>query len=504
PSARSKIFLQEFDQALETIDNFISGKPGLYFEALAGIELSKIYRQLPYYGFRRDGKIFYNQEDREGEYVYLWHENFDKSVELRESARLKLIAVIRDPGKCIAGTDDYRLTAIQNNLDLAELLMSTNNVYDGYPPAEDIVPPKQDETYLPEWHPRKKILFLFDEAVAFNSGRADKHVEAQSKFKKALFLMTFPESPSKEWLKETDELRKKYESDAAKDKPPFKQPVFAPSPDIDPLVIIESIIRDYPGDPDTDLYFGTIGRIFEARQDFVEAVAKYEEFLKKFPKSKYVPDVKLSLQGIKAPSMSFSAQTVTYKGQKPAIGINARNLSKIRFSLCEIDLEDLLLRSANLNDPTVSFTYFEKNFGKLKGAKNRCKKTIKKWTEEIEDAGDFQYLNKNSELQIGEIGAYLLHAEAENIEQVQLIIHTDVIAVGKQDRGKMHYILTDAKTGAPVGNFPVTMKEIYWQSGWWSHEKVRIKHDKTDEKGRVTFTFTTGDNIYSNRVEFFA
>ncbi|MBM4387305.1 MAG: hypothetical protein FJ088_06165, partial [Deltaproteobacteria bacterium] len=41
-SARSKIFLQEFDQALETIDNFISGKPGLYFEALAGIELSKI------------------------------------------------------------------------------------------------------------------------------------------------------------------------------------------------------------------------------------------------------------------------------------------------------------------------------------------------------------------------------------------------------------------------------------------------------------------------------
>jgi uncharacterized protein YfaS (alpha-2-macroglobulin family)/TolA-binding protein len=500
--SKSYFRLQDYDNALKILEDFLASKPGSLWEARTHVELANLFKVMPYYGYRREGKVFYNAEHREGEYAYLWQEHRERVVRELEDARWIYRAIIKANSTSSSEKEDSAKEGIANNFNLAENLMQQGgNIYDPYPPAEDIVPPSLNEVYDAKWQERKKILYLLDEVFLLNKGRSDRHPEAHSLYMRANFLNLYPEAPTREWLKDQEAKAKEYDEKKKPEETPYKTPLYFPSPDFDPLSILERVLKEYPSDSDEDLYFLSTGRIHEGRGNFVEAEKIYEKFIARFPKSRYVNDAKSFLQAIKMPSLSLSSATVYYYRMPVEWVLTTRNISEIQFSAYTVDAFEVLTKSGHMNDPKTSFLNLEQNFGKLKEAKKHFGKKVAEWEIKTNDRGEHEYISSRTSVPVKEPGTYFVHAEANGIEYLFFLIVTDVIIVEKSERNKMFYFVTEAKTGKPLKDFDLKVKEVYGYSGWWYRETVKISEGRTDESGRFTYNLTTGDKIHSNRVE---
>jgi tetratricopeptide (TPR) repeat protein len=211
--ARCHYQLSEFDQALEALGAFLDSKPGLLWEARTMTTLSELYLALPYAGYERSGKIYYNYDEREGEYKYMSDENRDEAVSFREKVRLAYIALLGAPvaKRGSQPDDDLKDEAVVNSFQLVEVLQQSYwEHYDRCPPQKPLDPPPTSAIYDPGWSEREKVLFLLDEIPLFNKGRSDRHPEAWAGFKKALYLMRYPECAPEEWTKKQSEAYDKW------------------------------------------------------------------------------------------------------------------------------------------------------------------------------------------------------------------------------------------------------------------------------------------------------
>jgi tetratricopeptide (TPR) repeat protein len=324
--------LGENDEALDVLTALLGSKPGLLWEARAMIVLAELYRALPYYGYEREGRVYYNQEVREGEYKYMDQEHRELSTGYREKARVALLALLSAPAdkRGAAEGDDLKAELIANSFSLVESFEGyySGTLYDPCPPSAPKDPPAKGSAYDQGWTDREKALFLLNEIPDVNEGRSDTHPAAWALFTKTLFLMRYPKCASAEWMKKNDEEYKQW-SEKHKDEldpPQYRPTPYKPPADMDPLEIIGKVIAGYPDDKDADLYMATKGRVLESREEFVAAKKVYEEFLQKFKKSPWEDDVKSSLHQIEHPTLSPYGKQVSYAQEEDVIDIYSRNV----------------------------------------------------------------------------------------------------------------------------------------------------------------------------------
>jgi len=531
-SARCHYLLSEYDEALDLLTTFVESKPGLLWEARARQHLASLFHALPTYGYEKDDKVTYNYENHEGEYRYMYEENRDIAIGHLETARLDYIAILaagQDERGATAG-DDIGLEAVDVDfLLIRDIDERFWNKGDACPPdVQD--PPKPDAAYDPEWTPREKTLYLLDEIPRLNEGRTDAHPAAWAGFKKALFLMRYPECPTAEWQEKVAADREAWESkqrEAWEDKtkkpakdisidviledlkePDFVAPRWNPGKDLDPMAILDGLLEKHAGDRHEDLYEATRGKVLEGRGEYLSAMKVYEEFLAKHPKSPWASDVKNAIFGIEAPYLYPSAQEFTYRGDEARLGVNSRNHKTVDVGIYEVDFPSIMKRKANLDDPYTRFTDLDSMLVNFKGAAKTLKKGSMVWstTYKTKDKGDHRSVYGYVDLPDLPLGTYFINVHAGPQEHILPWIRTDLIIVGKTVKDEVRYVLTDSKTGATVADFPILVKEVYEKrkNDWGWVQEVKITQGQTDKGGRYTYALTKGSEVGYNRVQALA
>jgi uncharacterized protein YfaS (alpha-2-macroglobulin family) len=507
--ARCHYQLSQFDEALELLKSFIDSKPGLIWEARTMTVLSELLLTLPYYGYEKGGKVSYNYDVREGEYKYMSDENREEAVSYREKARLAYIGLLGAPQekRGAAPGDDLKLEAIVSSFTLLEIFEQQYWLLsDRCPPAKPLDPPAKGSMYDPGWTPREKALFLMDEIAEFNRGRSDRHPEAWAGFKKALFLVRYPECPPKEWSQEREKTSGEW-SEKHKDEfdpPAYLWPVYEPPEELSPLKIIGKVIKNYPGDEEADLYLATKGRILESLSEYVKAKGVYEEFLEKFGKSKWEDDALSSLHEMQHPALSASGDSVGYPGQDDVLYLSTRNIPEVRVDIYEIDLPAIVKKPSVLSEPYADFSNTYSCFKDFKGARKQLKKKVGELVYKTRDQGDYRWVSGKAKLPKLPLGAYLLHEQGSKVEAIALFIKTDMIIVGKPLTDSVQYMVSDSKTGSTLKGVELLLKESYYDYSYGNERRVKISSAKTDADGRTTYSFTKGANISSNYVQALA
>jgi uncharacterized protein YfaS (alpha-2-macroglobulin family) len=377
---------------------------------------------------------------------------------------------------------------------------------DRCPPSEPLDPPKPGSIYNPGWTPREKVLFLLDEAPTFNQGRSDRHPESWAGFKKALFLMRFPECPTAEWMKKDEKEREAW-NEKHKDEfdpPPYEATPYKQPAGLDPLEILQKIQKDYPDDRDADLYFATQGRVLEGRNEYVKARKIYDQFLEKYAKSKWTDDVKASLHDMQHPALSVSSDEVSYPREEDALSLSSRNIKDLEIGIYEIDLPKVLKKNKQLKDPHTDFTDTYGHFKDFKGAKKYLKKKAASLSYTTRDKGDFRWVSGRKKLPELPVGTYLVHVKGAKVESISLFIKTDMIIVGKPVKDSIQYLVTDSFSGKPRAGIDLVIKESYYDYSKGYKYFVRITKAKTDGSGRYTYHLLKGNDISSNRVQALA
>jgi len=510
--ATSRYHLREFDEALSVLQSFLQSRPGTLWEARTHVELGRLYPTLPSWGMRREGKVHYNQEHREGEYVQMWIEHRELNVTELEAARLCYLALHGlDNAKAGALPEtDLLAETVNHEFELALAIRSQGQgLYDPPPPAKPLDPPEADEKYNPQWPGRKKTLFLYDEVPRLVGKANDRSPVGRACYEKALFLSTYAEAPTAEFLKaEAGRSQKHAEQYQGRPVPQYVPQVFDAGPDLDPIALLERNLKEFPDSSQTDLWFGFKARVLESRLRFEEAEALYEQFLERFEKSAYRDDVKMSLFGMRRKGFSVSGHPVVYPGQDKPLPITARNLDKIEFEAYRVDLHKVLSAGQNLRDPDKELNSIA-NFGKKLQQVKRYylrnkRKRVASWTYDPQDPGDHRSTSGETKLELPGHGSFLVHARAGKVEHLFLVVHTDVIVVAKQDRAKVHYLVTDSASGKPLPGFPLLIKETYAVHDPRWHQEARHARVETDERGRATYKLLKRDNVSGNNVQVLA
>ena len=484
--ARALFKLSSFDESLKLLNDFLASKPGLLWEARCRKVLHELYNQMPHYAFRRGKKLHYNREHREGQQIYVWNYNRHQTVRQLETARLSYSLLIKTTNEQAGAKQDCDLfkEAMDNNLDLAKAVQARGGrIWDGFGPEQDIEPPKENAEYDFAWPERTKIIFLLEEVDKKSTEKKRAQLVIEARHQKAVFLMALPEMPPVELQKKTQKKNEECNKSRKSGDPICQPDVFIPVPRLDPLKLVESIVRDYPNGPHLDRSLGTTARILESRHRFLEAEELYQKLIKLHPKSKYVGDARASLYELRRRWISVHSNTVFTPGKKREVTISARNLKTISFDAYRTNLKKALANPGALLDPNRNFVDFEKNFGRVKAAKKWFGRKVASWKYTAHDRGDHVQTMGTTEIPFEETGAYLVHAKGGEEEHIFLVVLTDRVMVGKQDRGKVHYWITDSQTGQPVADMDVVVKETYWLNNSY---KVRIGRYQTDKNGRVS------------------
>ncbi len=515
--ARALFKLSSFDESLKLLNDFLASKPGLLWEARCRKVLHELYNQMPHYAFRRGKKLYYNREHREGQQIYVWNYNRHQTVRQLETARLAYSLLIRTTNEQAGARKkcDLFKEAMDNNLALTQAVQARGGrIWDGWGPEQDIEPPQKNAEYDFAWPGRTKIIFLLEEVDRKSTKKQRAQLVIEARHQKAVFLMAFPEMPPVEWQKKTQKKQAECNQARKNGDPVCLPEVFIPVPRLDPLELVESIVRDYPQGPHLDRSLGTTARIYESRSRFLKAEELYEKLIKQYPKSKYVGDARASLYELRRRWISVHSNTVFAPGKKREVSVTARNLKTVSFAAYRTNLKKALASSGALLDPSRRFVDFEKNFGRVPTAKKWFGRKVASWKYTARDRGDHVQTMGTTEIPFEETGAYLVHARSVSVpagetagakgggeEHVFLVVLTDRVMVGKQDRGKVHYWITDAQSGQPVADMDVVVKETYWLNNSY---KVRIGRYQTDEFGRASHQMVKYRYASSSNVEALA
>ncbi len=446
---------------------------------------------LPGGAYLRDGGVSYDPGEYEGEYVWRYPENIRDAFVHLERGKLILDGALRDQQAGALATDaDVAARVIEADLELARMLQTVSPYDQGLEPrdhpAADL---PEGATYDPRWPLWSKVMFLYDEVEALADAKGDGAHAAEAVYRTALFL------EGSGWLREGFEWEKERTAPAL--------PVPAvDEDDADAMAELERLLAEYPAAPEHDLHAFTHAQFLIDRGEFVAAERELEAFLAATPDSAWAEDARNALQDIRYPRLAVTSVAVVPPGGGTTLPVSARNLDEVAFAAWSVDLLAVLGNGARLRNPDVSFEDFERNFGKIDAVRKHYLAQAARWTLPVPDTGDHSYHELETTLPLSEPGAYVVEATGGKHDAAFLVIVSDVTAIVRQDEGSALLFVVDAQSGEPLPDFPLIVKETYWDSsaGRWGKYRSRVARGFTDEDGTYRHELVTGVTISSNTV----
>jgi len=477
--ARCHEMLSEYDSALADLRGPLDGGSLPPLQAAQVEEaLGDLSFRLPWGAYLVDGEPSYDPDHHEGEWVSREADNcLDGTMHLE---RAKLIL----DGELRAGGDSEIVDrVIELDLRLARQHQTQTCYLDspGRPPhpAADLPP---GATYDPRWPAFHRVMALYAEVETLDRGRpyTDMSTAARARYEAALALHQHMHDP----------------------EPTGLHPDILPLPTwgaTDGLDALDRLIADYPSDVETDLHRYTHAALVEERGEFVAAEKEAVAFLEAYPDSAWAGDARNLLQTLRHPQLSVTTVNVIPPGGGVEVPVQARNLDSVRFTAYRVDLEAVLGNGARLRNPDVSFDDFQRNFGGIVGVRKHYIERIAAWDLPVPDAGDHAYHHLTTTLPLADVGSYVVEATGGRHDVAFLVMVSDVSVIVRQDDASALIFAADALTGEPLDDFPLIIKETYWDYTGRGRYRTELLQAYTDDDGTYRYALTGGD-VSSNSV----
>ncbi len=511
-AARCHVALYEYDQAVDLLSAFIASSPGTVWEGVALATRGELYLKMPDNCYRKGDRCWFNTDVREGQAEYAWYVKADLAKADRIAARDRLNLSVEESTRaaaapavgaaCLPG-GSIRAEAIANNRALADLFAQF-----GYQAWDDATDPQEISTvdlsipFDKVTRQRTQVLYLLDECETIGQGLKDRHPVAEARLQKAMFFASFPENPPKAFVEARNKAYDEWAKAHPDGQPPFKYERWQRPAHLDPVAISASIVQDFPGDPDIDKYEALHGRFLAGDQQYKAAAEKYREFLKKRPKSRWVGDVRSSLDTIVTPTVSLYLPSVAFPGRPVTLSVTGRNVKNARLEFRRLDpkaflgAQWFLKTGATDLAQQVNGTEGQKFLTDLFG-KGEPAETV---DIPLDDPGDHTSVTRSQELNPARNGLYVYRLKLPSGEQLGLFTRTEVILVTRSLAGRVSYFAAEAVSGRPVPGARLTVREVYHRQGLlFGFQEVRIHELTTDERGMAEQRFTEGKGISGNQ-----
>jgi tetratricopeptide (TPR) repeat protein len=518
--AAARLRLREYDQALAGLQEALKSRPGAWCEARLELALAAAWGGVPAYGYEREGTISYNLENREGQYVYAWQRNHRKAERATERALMILLELAGRPQAqwkafALRGEDVLQAMAAAAWAWRGRAMGNGTPFDDGCTPTTsvDLLGPEAlAGAYDPAWHGRQKALFLTSRVLTLARALSRPALAAEALFQRGLFLRQHPECAPPEWQRQgAERAREQAAADQARGYSVSRgaEPWDA-GPELNPFTLVQAALDEHPANPSADVYLGTLGKMWASLGFADRALETYQDWLKRFPKSRYVGEIRNLIAGIKHPSLGLSGQPVFYPGEPIPFQVSVTNTPRVTFEAYRVDLMALVSGSGKLKQPYGQLTDLDSLVGDIEAVRAWLKPAnrVASWTWDghAREAGPFRVSGEvRAPAELDQAGAYLVHARGEGIDAIHVVIRTDLVVLGRVKGAQVLYATLDWKRGAAVAEVEVLVKESWWQSTWLgSDNRVEISRGRSNQQGEFVHPFRVGENRSSNVVQVLA
>ena len=456
------ILAKKWDDAIAILDKYIKlFVSGNYYQARLNNLGAELYQVAPHQGFKRNGKIYRDEETKEGEYIYLYAED-------QKSAR-DYYAKSKNYFDKVKASKSVNQEIINFNFDYADFLINNGG---GIPRPIDMIKDSKGKKNLGKMENNQLIIFLYDEVFELNKIANDRHNEALSLFKKSAYF-----------------IRKNgmgFNYETSQDKMMVSE---------NPLPFLKQLIKDYPKDELAPEAVYGVAQIYAAKQDFITALEYYSEILKSYPKSIRVSDAKAEIQEIKSKSLTINNTGIQASKNKPKINITAKNIETIEITVYKTNLLDVLSKQTKAD---IYFNNFNQNFGdKVSDIKKHAGQKVLTLKNNLKEKNDYKVINKEIILPDLKAGSYLVEANDDNGHaSISLLIISDITIVKNIDKNKAVIHILNRETGKPIKNANILVKEHYYDNDS-SGYKLNTVESKTNNQGEFVYKKDTKENSYS-------
>jgi hypothetical protein len=453
--------LQDWDEALREGEALVA-RSG---DGLDGVKARRLLagtlRDAPHWGFRSGGILRRGGEHREGEQVYVQHED-------REAARAQLEAALEILYQAESGprgaAPEWRAERVATSLDLADLLSEGYGI-GAMPPVRAARTPERYFAPRQDWAAflRADDLFRDARAVALEAG--DTRSAALATYASA--LVRHRHRGSFEALEKAGRPLRSDEQEALRRSG-------------DPAADLVSVAERFPMDPLADEALFSAARVHEERGLPERAEPVYERVAALFPKSPWASDAKAALQDLRRRELRFEMAGPALPGRETPVSVTTRNLERVSFSLRRLDPAAAFLDAAARRrglwlDPSA--------------AASGADLPEAAWAvTPAADAGR-RHVSTASRLPALKAGLFLLAARGEGVEVKSLVLVTDLALVVKAGHAEALVYAADALSGAPVAGAEVVVREFVS----WRDEPPRIQRGRSDAEGAFVAALGTGE-----------
>jgi hypothetical protein len=231
---------------------------------------------------------------------------------------------------------------------------------------------------------------------------------------------------------------------------------------------------------------------WSSHPDYVRALALYRQFTGTFSEgeSRFWGQATNEIENITGSQVRVSVDNIFLPDSEVQYSLYSRNSKKIQMALYPVDLNQAVNFPASFGTQPDWLQTID--LGQLK--------SLKKWTREVEDQGDYAPTNAMVRLDRKlKPGAYILEAQGGGQKSRDLVLVTDAALVLKtSDRQALVYFC-DAVNSAPIANAPVKLWMVWNDdqgndSRWHSRSYDGI----TDSNGITVIPFDRKMNTSMN------
>lgn len=244
--------------------------------------------------------------------------------------------------------------------------------------------------------------------------------------------------------------------------------------------------------------------IRQGRQQYVEAIAAYEELRKVHPDSEWANNAGEQIGKIRNPEVALSDSGVQPPRVKAQVQLTHRNLDRIWLTARRVDVAAILEEIRDLEvDPDKghpqfwslsnwTFYLLHENRGRDRIARivhDHLGTEIARWSADVKADPGLRYVKAGLEAPVAEPGAWLVTAyigeppekdkSASGRAAVELgvsrsvLVLTDLAFVSKPAKDGQLFYVADAATGAPVAGAKIDALEVWSE---WKPDRKRHEH----------------------------
>lgn len=464
--ARCLGWTKQWDSAMAATVALTSRYPGGLWEARARAWLMQLYLKVPHEVWQV-GPRFYRTEDApevQSEHqpvqVEMRDQDLSKAVTQGEQAKALYEKIRKDlPSTEEEAGFSADLARVVAAVELDDWADAKNWKAPGDPTWQlDRAAP-----YDPSWAPPKKVLQLYLHAERLGT----KNQRPVARLAQAL------------WLRQYQQAMREYairiEADGKAEPIPF------PYQDRSAIELLRGLTKDYPTHPEADHARVIVARLLVADGKPASGLDAFQQYLKDNPNGKWAEAAKASIESITRLRLSVANPSPQAPGAKAVLSVRAQNVPSLKFTAHRVRLEEMIRDARVLGRPQASVTSLLTSLGKTAGVAKFYQGDPVNWEVKLEEKPSYLPISKNIETPLAGSGAYVVEVDGGPVRRVVLLVISDLAVIQMVERDRIHAMVVDAASGAPVQEASAIIREVY-----------RFTDGKEEKQQVSAITATTG------------